>query len=157
VIQFCVAVRNKANGFYSNHQPGGSYWYNNTAFQNGTNYNMLNRTSDITADVPGYNHVLKNNLSYTAINYETQHIDSTKCIISNNSFSIPIKVTQADFKSTDQTLLTKQRKADGSLPDNDFLKLKAGSNLIDKGVEIGFPFSGIKPDLGAFEFKGKGK
>jgi len=155
VIQFCVAVRNKANGFYSNHQPGGSYWYNNTAFQNGTNYNMLNRTKDITADVPGYNHVLKNNLSYAAINYETQHIDSTKCIISNNSFSIPIKVTETDFKSIDQSKLTLARNVDGSLPESNFLKLKAGSVLIDKGIEIGFPFSGKRPDLGAFEFQGK--
>ena len=44
------------------------------------------------------------------------------------------------------------RKADGSLPDVGFLKLKAGSRAIDKGEDIGFPFAGSAPDLGAFEY-----
>jgi hypothetical protein len=152
IIQFCVAVRNRANGFYANHQPGGNYWYNNTAYLNGTNFNMLNRTADITADVPGYNHVLKNNLSFEPRTYETQWIDSTKCTVTNNSFSIPVKVTKADFVSINQSQLVAPRKADGSLPDIDFLKLRKGSKLIDKGINIGFPFKGKAPDLGAFEY-----
>lgn len=153
VIQFCVAVHNRANGFYSNHQPGGSYWYNNTAYENGTNFNMLNRTSDITTDVPGYNHVLKNNLSFEPRTYETQWIDSTKCVVLNNSFSIPIKVSKTDFVSLDQSQLTAARKKNGNLPDIDFLKLKNNSKLIDKGVDVGFKFAGNAPDLGAFETK----
>ena len=44
------------------------------------------------------------------------------------------------------------RKADGSLPDVDFLKLKEGSRAIDKGEDVGFPFAGDAPDLGAFEY-----
>ena len=44
------------------------------------------------------------------------------------------------------------RKADGSLPDVDFLKLKEGSRAIDKGEDVGFPFTGTAPDLGAFEY-----
>jgi hypothetical protein len=151
-IRFCLSVRNRANGFYSNHQPGGSYWYNNTAYLNGTNFNMLNRTADITADVPGYNHVLKNNLSFEPRTYETQWIDTTKCVVLNNSFSIPIKVIKADFQSIDQSQLTASRKADGSLPDIDFLRLRRGSKLIDKGVNVGFPYKGKAPDLGAFEY-----
>ena len=151
-VQFCLAVRNKANGFYSNHQMAGSYWYNNTAYLNLVNYNMLNRLADNKTDVAGYNHVLKNNLSFQPINRDTSNINST-CEIIYNSFTLPVTVTEADFKSIDQSLLTKTRKADGNLPDNDFLRLKAGGDLIDKGVKIGFPFSGSKPDLGAFEFQ----
>ncbi|MDD3321567.1 MAG: right-handed parallel beta-helix repeat-containing protein [Paludibacter sp.] len=151
-IQFCLAVKNRANGFYSNHQPGGSYWYNNTASLNGTNFNMLNRTKDLTADVPGYDHVLKNNLSYASRTYDTQWIDSTKCILENNTFSVPIKVTKADFQSLDQSQLISPRKPDGSLPDIKFMKLKKNSKLIDKGVDIGFEFSGKSPDLGAFDY-----
>jgi hypothetical protein len=45
-----------------------------------------------------------------------------------------------------------QRKADGSLPDVGFLKLKKGSRAIDKGENLGFPFAGKAPDLGAFEY-----
>jgi hypothetical protein len=32
------------------------------------------------------------------------------------------------------------------------LHLAHGSTLIDKGVDVGFPFHGPAPDLGAFEF-----
>jgi hypothetical protein len=152
IIQFCVAVRNRANGFYSNHQPGGSYWYNNTSYLNGTNFNMLNRSTNFAADTTGYGHVIKNNLSLESRTYETQYIDAAKCVVENNSFSIPIKVTTADFVSVDQSQLVAPRKADGSLPDIDFLKLRKDSKLIDKGVNVGFPYKGKAPDLGAFEY-----
>lgn len=152
-VQFCVAVRNKANGFYSNHQIAGSYWYNNTAYENGTNYNMLNRLHDNKTDVPGYKHVLKNNLGFGAKNYETQNIDTAQCELTNNSFSVSLKVTKADFLSLDPSLLTAPRQADGSLPDTNFLKLKKGSKLIDGGIKLGFRHSGKAPDIGAFESK----
>jgi hypothetical protein len=54
--------------------------------------------------------------------------------------------------STAVTGVLGPRKADGSLPDVDFLKLKAGSPLIDKGTDVMLPFVGAKPDLGADEF-----
>jgi hypothetical protein len=53
--------------------------------------------------------------------------------------------------STDESLLITTRQADGSLPNVDFLKLKPGSDLIDKGMNLGFAFYGTAPDLGAFE------
>ena len=34
VVRFCVAVHNKAAGFYANHQPGGDDWLSNTAYRN---------------------------------------------------------------------------------------------------------------------------
>src|SRR4029077_20715569 len=46
------------------------------------------------------------------------------------------------------------RKADGSLPDIDFMRLVAGSHLIDAGVDVGLPFNGSAPDLGYFETAG---
>ena len=44
------------------------------------------------------------------------------------------------------------RNADGSIPNVGFLKLKKGSRAIDKGENLGFPFVGEAPDLGAFEY-----
>jgi len=44
------------------------------------------------------------------------------------------------------------RQPDGSLPQNDFLRLRKNSKLINKGTEAGFPYKGKAPDLGAFEF-----
>ena len=39
-VRFCLAVRNKANGFYANHHPGGSDWLNNAGYRNGADFNM---------------------------------------------------------------------------------------------------------------------
>ena len=33
----------------------------------------------------------------------------------------------------------------------DFMKLAEGSELIDAGIDVGLPFLGKAPDLGAFE------
>jgi uncharacterized repeat protein (TIGR02059 family) len=63
-------------------------------------------------------------------------------------------VTDADFLSIDMTELKRARKSDGSLPDINFSKLKTGSALIDKGIDVGLPFAGNAPDLGAFETGG---
>lgn len=150
-IRFCLAVRNRANGFYSNHHPGGNYWFNNSAYLNGTNFNMLNRSLDFKDYVNGYGHVLKNNLSFEPQTYTTQYIDSSKCDVTFNSFTLPVRATKADFVSFDQRQLTSPRKPDGSLPDINFMKLKKSSKLIDKGVEVGLPYKGKAPDLGAFE------
>jgi hypothetical protein len=40
------------------------------------------------------------------------------------------------------------------LPTINFLKLAAGSDLIEKGIDVGIPYSGSAPDLGAYEFGG---
>lgn len=48
--------------------------------------------------------------------------------------------------------ITAPRKPDGSLPDMIALMPSEGSVLIDKGIDVGLPFSGISPDIGAFEY-----
>lgn len=149
-IQFCVAVRNKANGFYSNHHTGGNNWYNNSAYRNGCNYNMLNRLKDTVQDVPGFDHIMYNNLGYKG-GRETQQLNAAACTLANNYFDMNLVAADGDFTSLDETLLTAPRQPDGSLPVNDFMQLKPGSQFIDKGKDIGFPFRGKAPDLGAFE------
>ena len=151
VIRFCVAVGNKANGFYSNHHPAGNVWINNTAYRNGTNFNMLNRNADFTASVSGFGHKLINNLSLKARTYDTQYIDPKQNELITNGFADNMKVNEKDFKSLDESLLVAAREPDGSLPQNDFLRLKKRSKLINKGTEAGFPYKGKAPDLGAFE------
>ncbi|HEY4148054.1 MAG TPA: T9SS type A sorting domain-containing protein [Chitinophagaceae bacterium] len=150
-IRFCMAIRNKDNGFYSNHHPGGSNWYSNTAYNNAINYNMLNRSADFQSDVPGYGHNMKNNLGWGARGSEYSNIDFTLSNADTNYFNLPVTVNSGDFLSTDQTLLMAPRNADGSLPVNNFMRLKTGSDLIDKGENVGFHFNGSAPDLGCFE------
>lgn len=152
-IRFCLSVNNKVNGFYSNHHRNGSDWYNNTAYMNATNFNMLNRSLDNVSDVPGYNHKMRNNLGFSARIAELSNIDSSKSDVKNNYFNLPMTVTANDFISLDTALLTAPRKADGSLPDINFMKLKPTSKLIDKGEKIGFAFKGAAPDPGCFETK----
>jgi hypothetical protein len=72
----------------------------------------------------------------------------------NNSWSLSrISVTDADFVSLSDAQATSPRAADGSLPSLSFLRLTPGSDLIDKGEGVGFPYFGAAPDLGAFEFE----
>lgn len=157
VVQFCLAYYNKSQGFYANHHLGGIAWYNNTGYRNPSNFNMLNRKSATEAvDVDGYGHIIKNNLSYgprTSGNHII-NVNQAKCEISNNSFlPIPMSiVAETDFVSIDANQLTKARKADGSLPDIEFMKPKKGSQLIDSGIDVGFTFSGSAPDIGCFEY-----
>ena len=160
-IRFCLSVRNKSNGFYSNHHLEGSDWYNNTAYLNASNYNMLNRkaktAADYLTDVPGYNHVIKNNISLAprSTGSDITSYDAAQCVITNNTFlNAGITVTTNDFLSLDTALLVAPRQPNGDLPGNDFMRLKPTSNLIDKGADIGFPFNGAAPDLGAFETAG---
>ena len=129
-IEFCIAARNKANGFYSNHHLSGNYWYNNSAYQNSTNFNMLNRPSRDDAnniDGPGYDHVLKNNLSYQKafVFKNIDNIDTSKNTLVTNSWQLNLSLSDSDFKSLDIDLLTAPRKADGSLPDVDFMRPEA--------------------------------
>jgi len=149
-VRFCLAVHNKANGFYSNHHINGSFWYNNTAYRNHVNFNMLNRLPDNVTDVPGYKHVMRNNLGYQG-DQEVTNLDNTQCDLKNNYFDLQLTATDADFLSLDETQLTAPRQADGSLPNITFLHLKPTSQFVDKGADIGFPFSGKAPDPGAFE------
>ena len=67
-----------------------------------------------------------------------------------------VQATTADFVSVSSAGVTGARQADGSLPNLSFLKLKATSDLIDKGVNVGLPFSGVAPDLGPFEYTATG-
>ena len=121
-------------------------------------------------------HVLKNNIAFPNKNSQigecwekisSQNIDHyVECPAGeNNTWNLNLNLTEDDFESLDDPSMTVTgkdlstivgilgpRKADGSLPDVGFLKLKKGSRAIDKGENLGFPFAGKAPDLGAFEY-----
>ena len=94
VVRFCVAVGNRANGFYSNHHPGGSDWFSNTSYRNSANYNMLGRLLDNRTDVDGYGHQLRNNLSFKS-RVDLTRMDGAKCDAANNSFDGKLEVREA--------------------------------------------------------------
>ncbi|MEK0449081.1 MAG: hypothetical protein RL088_1349 [Verrucomicrobiota bacterium] len=150
-VRFCLAVRNRSAGFYGNHHIGGGDWFNNTAFNNPVNFNMLERLPDNVTDIPGIGQKMRNNLGFRG-RTEITNLNSAKSDARSNSFDIAgLRVTERDFVSLDESQLTAPRKSDGSLPDISLMRLAPGSALIDAGEECGFPFKGRKPDLGAFE------
>lgn len=173
IVRNCVAWKNRSSGFYANHSSGGNTWYNNTSFQNGTQYNMLastwsepngrgTRTDGVTL-TGDKRHIMRNNIAYPEKN---SYIDGYGVDAEFNSWDLGITPSSDDFRTiTDPSLtVTGQalddispmfgpRKEDGSLPDVDFLQLASGSAMIDKGTDVKLSFTGEAPDLGADEFE----
>ena len=71
--------------------------------------------------------------------------------MTNNSWTLPVTVDAADFQSVSTAGWDAPRLPDGSLPAMPMFHLKAGSDLVNKGVDVGLPYTGNAPDLGAFE------
>ena len=130
-IKNCIAYFNRNRGFYSNHHLGGLKFINNTAYYNPYNFPMPNRKSvEEPVDVKGYGHVFENNISYRARVPRPliSDVDSTLSTFKNNTFlSDGPELTDKDFVGLEAYELTLDRKEDGSLPDIEFLKLKADS------------------------------
>ena len=143
-VENCVASGNRSEGFYANHHPGTINFYNNTAFNNPQNFDM-----QADAGFPS-SHVIRNNIAMAPGSLISNLSGGTDTF---NSFTLSVTVSAADFMSMDiNNLALAPRNADGSLPNNAFVRLVAGSDLIDKGTDVGLPFVGTAPDLGAFEF-----
>jgi hypothetical protein len=141
LLKNCVTFDNQSKGFDHNHSHGGQAMYNCTGFRNGgANFSFYD------APEVGTN-VLKNNISYLGGGVDL-HATSVQV---SNSWQIAT-VTAADFVSLDTSIATTARNPDFSLPTNNLFRLAAGSDLIDRGQDVGLPFNGSAPDLGAFEF-----
>jgi hypothetical protein len=140
----CVSFDNAGNtgrGFDENNNTAGQTVYNCTAYRNkGDNYHFVNT-------VVSGQHIIKNCISYVGI------VNITSGTREKNSWQ-GFTVSNSDFLSLDTILATLPRNSDGSLTRNDFVRLAAGSSMIDAGVVVGLPYNGSLPDLGAFESGG---
>jgi hypothetical protein len=148
VVRNCVAFHCKAAGFYQNHQLGPSYFYNNTSYNNrGGNFNMLGY--DLATGAGVGMGIYRNNVAFTG----TATSNASGADASFNSWDISgLTVAASDFLSIDTAGMYGPRKADGSLPDVKFMHLSATSKLIDIGTNVGLPYTGKVPDLGAYEY-----
>jgi Right handed beta helix region len=143
-VEFSVAFNNKAAGFYANHHPVANDYFNNTGYGNHPDFNMLGINSGGAAVHLGN---LRNNLAYAGILTSNESGASD----ADNSWTLKVTLSDAQFQSVSTTGWDAPRQADGSLPALPYLHLAAKSSLIDKGVDVGLPYTGKAPDLGAFE------
>ena len=133
-VRGCLAYYNRARGFYANHHLGGIIFENNTVAASGSNFDMRNRKDGITLppeDISGYDHIIRNNLSFAGERGSTilEMLNRGKSTVENNSFDLIDVLADTDFLSLDETELLKERKADGSLPDINFLRLTSDAEL----------------------------
>ena len=129
---------NKQHGYDNNGAPAVNTLYNNAAWRN-NNKDFIFSTNQ--------SHILRNNLAFgpggVAIN---AGVDDAF-----NSWNLPITINAADFESLVDTIARGPRRSDGTLPASGFLHLATDSDLIDQGTDVGLPYSGTAPDLGAYE------
>jgi len=143
VLIRCMAWDHPVRGFKLQREATGVTLYNCTAFRNRTNYQFIWPTSNIEKNV------LRNCLSFKGGISIKPKVDDK-----HNSWnkSLGSEITQDDFLGLDDSVITRPRNPDGSLPESNFLRLASGSDAIDAGTDVGLPFVGKSPDLGAFEY-----
>jgi len=140
IVSNCISFDNRTTGFSQEEANVRMNFFNNIASGN-TNQAFM---------FAAYNtdDILKNNISYKN---GSDGLFKSNQTIDHNSWQNGLIVSDADFLSLDGSQLTWPRKADGGLPDITFMNLAQGSDLIDAGADVGLPYWGLAPDIGAFE------
>jgi len=147
VLKRCVAWNNRQNGFDYNDNTLTQTLYNCTAYNNNRNYKFSNIGGGPDS------HDLQNCISVatTLPDILLQSIIDNKTNSWNFLDPNTNGLVESTFITTNDAIITGPRNADGTIPVNDFLRLKKGSIFIDHGADVGFPFNNTAPDLGAFE------
>lgn len=142
----CLAFENYLLGFHHFIELGGAHYefkceiYNCISYNNGSG-GGFNFGVQYTAE-----DVLRNNVNFGDARYINSSADH-----SYNSWNLGLTVSSADFVSISTTGMDGERNEDGSLPYLPFLRLHESSDLIDRGVDVGYSYNGSAPDLGAYE------
>ncbi len=138
-----VAFHNLHHGIDQNNNTAGLTVDQNTSWANGSRNFYLNHGANTTP------HVVRNNLSFDGIAGDTF---TSGTLATNNSWQVISPApTTGDVGSVEVSFALAPRQSDGSLPESPFLRPVSGGRLVDRGVDLGEPYSGIAPDLGAFE------
>jgi hypothetical protein len=137
----CAAWDQPKRGFDLNGNSTGVRVEHCTAFRCERNFAFMNAQGNAEKNV------LRNNLSYEGKVEIDPAMDDA-----HNSWSIEgVTIGTEDFESLDPKALEGPRGEDYALPTGAFPRLAAGSDAIDAGVDLGEPYQGKAPDLGAFE------
>ena len=144
----CVAFGHKVNGFTQNSHKDGLVVINCLSFSNGSSgYNYFMEGSLNSGKL----NVFKNNVSIPRSGTNGGgFIEDNNPVQQNNSWNLAVTPNTTDYVSLLESVAKALRNPDGSLPP-DFARLLSGSDLIDKGVDVGMAFNGVAPDLGPYE------
>ncbi len=137
IVHHCIAWHNASRGFEYNDTAETMYIYNNTSYNNPVGYRF-----------EAGRHVLKNNLSFR----DGGNSISAACIQEVNSWQFDTLPDTA-FLSYDDSIIAGERTLDGSIKANDFMKPSLSNPFIDAGVDVGLPFYGKAPEIGAVEVR----
>jgi hypothetical protein len=151
----CVAFNNNfpgrtRHGFDQNSHHGGNVLYNCAAWNNLYNF--------FFEDSAGGNPLIfRNCVSFSGAvsDFGSGAIEDHNTWLASNHAMIDPAIgtfSSADFNSIAESAAEAPRQPDGSLPTG-FMRLVAGSNLIDKGVDVGIPFLGTAPDVAPYEYQ----
>jgi len=146
VLKNCLAWGNWARGFDNNGNTGGIIFYNCTAYNNSLTQPLARRRVNFDLDNVPAPHVLRNCISYGQVNKLAPSVDDRY-----NNWNLRLNLTDADFLSVSDSIACGSRQSPAIMPESDFLKLAQGSACIDAGIDVGIPFLGNAPDLGAYE------
>ncbi len=150
-----IAFHNAQGGFGQNAARCIFWIYNNVTYHNndGDGYHLA-YSYDSYGGTP-YPHIIRNNIAYQNQNSGgLEYAFSANTVHDHNTWNGVVTLTSADFLSLDSTGVSGARQSDGSLPQLNFLRLAAGSDLIDAGIDVGIDYSAPAPDMGAFEYTG---
>ena len=144
-VHHCLAVGNYARGFDQNNNGGTMKLYNNSAYDNYTNFGFTTAYGTNT---------LQNNISYKSRNKDSY---SSQTVVANdhNSWNSGTNCSDKDFLSLDTAQVLAPRNANGALPAGTFMRLANGSQLIDAGIDVNLWYNGKAPDLGCYETEGE--
>lgn len=143
VLTRCLAFDNRVKGFDQNNNRGSITINHGSAYRNGTNYGL----GDTLAFSSGKVLTLANCVALGVAGT----IHGAAVQLTNSWMPAFTPPSAGDFLSIDTTGVRAPRKPDGSLPDILFLRLADSSGLANAGTDIGLPYNGPAPDLGAFE------
>ena len=149
-LRRCIAFNNRygsssdGKAYHQNDHRGNITLYNCLSFSNNYNYALNNdvEANEYVANCVGFNGVTKN-FSFNSTTIQT-----------SNSWNFGTNIVNAnasDYSGLTESLAKAPRQADGSLPAG-FAHLVVSTDLIDRGADVGLPFTGARPDLGPFEF-----
>ncbi len=155
IMRRCLAFNNLMKGFDQNHNVGSMTLINCTGYSNKylANKNHYTYKIDGTILAPGKKLTLINSVA-VCDGLDVDKSAYAPCqLIGGERITCDFMTSASDYVTIDTTGVLAPRKADGSLPDVNFMQIKSGnSKLIDTGtITEGIFFNGLKPDLGCFE------